>query len=270
LAITTLDQVIAGAQPPVDCVKAGNTMEAVGALNMHSFFLNTGIPGAATQNATLNGAALTSLAGQIPYTNPPGGQNAYLSRVVVTANVAGLLKIYDRLWHNGGYTITTTGAQSTTFPGLPARDRSGTTDGDGVLIGLECSVATTNGANVTNTTISYTNQAGTAGRTGTMTAWPAGANAGTFVPFNLAAGDTGVRSVQSLSLGTSYVTGTVHLVAYRVLASIAVPTVGGAVEINAVTGGFPRLYDNTVPFALWAQTATAAVNVGFSMAVAWG
>jgi hypothetical protein len=50
-----------------------------------------------------------------------------------------------------------------------------------------------------------------------MASFPATAVAGTLVPFQLATGDRGVQSVQSVTLGTSYVAGAISLVLFRII-----------------------------------------------------
>ena len=269
MAITTLDGVIAGAQPAEHILKAGSVTDTVGV--MHSYFYLSGRPGAAAvPTPGLAGAALTTYDGQIPFTNPGAGVNTYLSRFVMTASTAATVLLCDRLWHNSGIVITDAAAQTVNSVAWPARDRDGTTLGQGVIVGIEASTAIGVSA-VTNTTMSYTNQSGTAGRTATMTSWPSTATANTFVPFQLAAGDTGVRSIQSLTLGTSYVSGTIHLVAYRLLASVGLLAANVAAEVNAVTGGFPRLYDDTVPWLMIVPSSGAStVTLQGSMHVTQG
>lgn len=259
MTISTLDGVIAGMKPIEKFLKVGATMEAAGVL--HSFLYTAGVPGAGVAPTPgLAGAALTTYAGQIPFTNPVSG-NSYLARFAASAGVVGGAILYDRLWHNSGFTITTTTAQTVNSAAWPARDNNGLTDGDGVLVALEVSTVTGNGGAITNTTMSYTNQDGTAGRTATIASFPATAVAGTFVPFALQAGDTGIRSIQSLTLGTTYVSGTVHLVAYRELAWVDIKEANVGDAVDAVTGGFPRLYDNTVPCLLWLPSATTAITL---------
>ena len=108
MAITTVDGIIAGLQVPQPFFKVGATMEAIGVL--HSLFYTTGVPGAAVAPTPgLAGAALTTYAGQIPYTNPGAG-NGYLAGVNVNATLVGTLLVCDRLWHNSGFTQTTTTA----------------------------------------------------------------------------------------------------------------------------------------------------------------
>jgi hypothetical protein len=258
MAITTVDGIIAGMRPPEDFLKIGAAMEAIGV--HHSYAYTSGRPGAAVAPTPgLAGAALTTYAGQIPWVNPGSG-NSYLARLQTTPSVAGALILYDRLWHNSGITVTTTTGQTINSVTWPARDRDGSTNGEGILVGIEVSTATTNAGAITNTTLTYTNQAGTGSRTATMASFPATAAAGTFVPFQLQAGDTGIRSIQTLTLGTSYVTGTIHLVAYRILARLECSIANTGASLDAITSGFPRLYNDTVPFLLWLPTATTATT----------
>lgn len=269
MAITTLDGVIAGNQPPIYCMKNGATMEAAGVTYTH--FYAGGVPGAASAPSPgLAGEALTSFTGQLDWNNPSGGSNSYLSRLTASASATGQLALIDRLWHNSGLAVTTTTAQTVNSVAFPARDRNGNTDGVGVMVAIEVRTATTNASAVTNTTMSYTNSAGVSGRTATIPSVPATAAVGTFVQFALQSGDQGVRSIQSVTLGTSYGGGAIHLVAYRQFVSLSITTANIGAEINPVTGGFPRLYDNTVPQTLWNPTATAAVNINFLMTVAQG
>ena len=269
MAITTVDGLLAGLQPPVDFLKVGATMEAAGIF--YTPFYVSGAPGAAVANGqALAGAALTSYAGQLPFTNPVSG-NTYLARLTASATTAGKLVLIDRLWHNDSIAETTTTGQTITSATLPARDRNGSTNGEGVMVAIEVSAATTNAGAVTNTTLTYTNSTNTGGtRTATISSFPATAVAGTFVPFQLQAGDTGVRSLGTLTLGTSYGGGTIHLVMYRVIAELALPTANVGAQIDAFTGGFPRLYDNSVPQLLFMPTATTATNITGSIVYAQG
>lgn len=267
MAITTMDQIIAGMQEAEAFLKVGSTMEAAGVL--HSLFYTSGQPGAATAPSPgINGAALTTYAGQIPFANPASG-NSHLALLEASSTLSGTLFLCDRLWHNSGITITTTTEQAITTPAWPARDRNGATTGVGVMCGIEVSGATGGGA-VTNTTLRYTNTTPTGSRTATMASFPASAAAGTFVPFQYQAGDVGMKSIQGLTLGTTYSSGTIHLVAYRVLAMLGLTgtTQGGKAETKDIFKlGKAQLYNNTVPFLLWQPSATTAVTV--SGRVAW-
>ena len=257
MAVTTMDGVLAGMLPPESFLKVAATGEAVG--GFHSTAFMAGRPGAmVVPTPGLAGAALTAYAGQVPFPAAVGGKNVHLSRLSASqAGNVGTLILADRLWHNSGIVVTTTTAQTVNSVAWPARDKAGATAGDGVLVGIEVSTATTNAAAISNMTMSYTNEAGTAGRTATAV-FPATAVAGTFIPFALAADDKGVRSVQTLTLGTSLVAGVVRLVAYREIASVGMPVVGAETAQDPFALGLPRMYDSSVPWLLYHLASTAA------------
>jgi hypothetical protein len=175
---------------------------------------------------------------------------------------AGILLLCDRLWHNSGISVTTTTAQTVNSVTFPARDSNGATGGVGVYVGLE--IVTTTGAGVATPSISYTNSAGTPGRTSTtVDTYTASRPAGHFYRLGLAAGDVGVQSIQSVTLGVSMTSGSVSLVAYRILASLELTAAGIPNAVDALSSGMPRLYDNTVPFLLFIpQTTTTGQITG--------
>lgn len=260
MAITTLDGALAGMQPPRPFAKAVTPTLVAG--KPQSLWGLGGNPGAGSFDTTLNGVTLSSTSamvnGQLYHTNPGSG-NAYLAGLTAMATQAGMLLLCDRLWHNGGFTITSTGSQSITSPTWPARDIAGSTNGDGVYLGLEVSAAC--GAAAPTITVGYTNQAGTGSRTATNSFATANSPAaGSFFPIGQQAGDTGVRSVQSLTLSVSWVSGTINLVAYRVLAAIPllalIPN-----DLDPITSRFPRLYDGVVPFLIFVPNTTTASNI---------
>lgn len=264
MAILTLDGALAGMQPMRTIAKATTATLVAG--RPASLWSLAGSPGAGGFDATLNGVALSSssamVAGQIPHTDPGSG-NAYLARFTGTSNQPGTLLLCDRLWHNGGYTITSTSAQNTTFPGLPSRSGDGTANGDGVYAAVEVSAAT--GAGTPTLTLGYTNQANTATRTATNIAATVASSAiGAFYQIGLQAGDTGIRSVQSLTLSATWTSGTINLVLYRILAALPISQANVHNEIDVLTGGFQRLYNGVVPFMVFVPNTTTAAFISGS------
>ncbi len=273
MAITTLDQLVAGMQPPTQVVKGSATGEAAGFL--HSTWLLAGFPGAApTMPTTLGGDVLVGpdVPGQILFPGAVTGTSIYLARYeAASASGVGAATLIDRIWHNGGIAITATSAQAIAHA---AWDRDavfdGTFTGAGVQVGLEVSVETGNTAAISNTTISYTNEAGVTGRTGRLNRpFPATGVVGTLVSFALQAGDKGVRSVQSITLGTSYASGTIHLVAYRQLVTLGMATTSGA-SADGLSLGLPRMHDNSVPQLLYSLTSTILGVTSFGLVWAQG
>lgn len=259
----------AAALSPIDglsisTVKAGTTADNV--VTWHSWLLATGHPGAwAPGTPGVAGRATDGTAagdaGCLPLTTPASGSN-YLVGWTAHAAIAHPIWLMDVLWVNSGLTVTTTTAQTVNSVAWPARDLRGSTSGYGVQIGILVVTATTNGGNIANTTMSYTNQAGTAGRTATLAFFPATANAGTIAWFELQAGDTGVQSIQSVTLGTSYGGGAISLIAARMLACAPTTTasIGASAPIRPTDlgGAGIKLYAGACLLTAYKPTSTTA------------
>jgi hypothetical protein len=278
MAITTLDGALAGMQAPVPFAKAATPTLVAG--RPHSLWYLAGFPGAGSMDSTTSGGVQLSstssmVAGQLTHTDPGAG-NSYLGRLQAMATIPGTLMLCDRLWHGadiiGGtvISVTSTSAQTiTSFPGLPARDRAASSNGDGVLIGVE--VYSALGAGTPTITLGYTNQAGTASRSATnVDAVVASSAVGAFYRMGLQAGDTGVRSVQSLQLSATMTSGNIGLVAYRVLAQLELTAANVPNAIDALTAGFPRIPNGAVPFLLFIPSTTTASNISGTYAETQG
>lgn len=112
------------------------------------------------------------------------------------------LLLIDRLVTTSGLSGTVTTAQTTNLPTTPLTRSVG---GGGVCAAAE--IYTSVGTTQSVASVSYTNQAGVAGQT--SDGWRIGSTlaarsvARGFMPISLAQGDTGVRSVESLTLTPS-------------------------------------------------------------------
>lgn len=216
----------------------------------------------ASQITDPNGAAQM---GAHPLPDPASG-SLYLTTATFSDGIIGQIHLIDVLWYNTGLTVTTTTAQNITMPTLPNRDLNGTNNGAGWGAALYALTALGNAAVVSNTTISYTDQDGNASNTGTFSGiigWQAPATPviGTWMPFQLAAGDSGIRSIQSITLGTTYTSGTMSLVLYRVLATIPIPVANAAYTVNFPAPGI-KIHPNSCISALQiGVSATTASNV---------
>lgn len=250
MALTTLAGVKAGLIPSVFFTK----LSAAGLNVPETLWARAGNPVAGAYDTTLNGVTLTApQTGAIAWTNPASG-NSYLARLQAQLGAPNFGKttffliLCDRLWHNGGFDVTSTSAQNITSPTWPSRDELGGTSGQGVLLGLEISAAM--GAGTPTITVAYTDSDNNAQTSTSIYTGVASSIAASFYPIALAAGSRGVKSVQSLTLSATWTSGTINLVAYRVIAALdpAQPFLSSA--IDAVTGGLPRIYDGSVLFFL--------------------
>lgn len=151
-----------------------------------------------TTSVALTKATTGAQLPDIPATGDQYLQVTTLGHQNTSQMVTGLPMITDRLVHSGGIVADVTTAQTTNLPtaALPRY-----TDGIGVMIGLDVYTAT--GSTATTVTASYTNQDGTSGRTTQVVVWPASAPVGRRYILPLQDGDTGVRSVESVTFAGS-------------------------------------------------------------------
>ena len=207
----------------------------------------------------------------IPHGGNVGGYKVLLSAAAQTAAATTapcVLMLVDILGFYPVTTVTTTGAQTlnntVTLPRY--------TDGAGVQAFLTPS--TVMGAATPNITLNYTNSAGTAGKA-TPATLPIGNTAaavtsivhsgtgtgkyGPFIP--LAAGDAGIRSVQSINLSASYVSGVLNLVLCKPIMTLPITTLGVTAERDLVNqfASMPRIYDGAC--LNWLMLAGAATPV---------
>jgi len=270
--LTTMDGLTA-AIIPIPTVWGKDPVTAKGSGILHTPWYGTGLIGAgAAPSGGLNGATFSgpALAGQVPVPAAVVGATSIILRAdaTQTANLGGVWLV-DRQWGNVPV-VTTLTAQAITSPTWVPRDASASTAGAGVYLALECSSATGNGAPITNTTVSYTNSAGVAGRTATLASFPATAPAGTWALFSLQAGDVGVKSVQSITLGTSYVSGQVHLIAFRYIAGIPTPLAATISPLSFTQLGRPSVWDLSVLQLVYMPTGTAVGAAYGSLSYAQG
>jgi len=146
--------------------------------------------------------------------------------------------LVDRLSHQGGLAGNTTSTQTTNLP-TAALDRY--TDGVGVMIALEL-YSNFSDSNAANVTVSYTNQSGTSGRSATARIGGGNhlgtATAGMTVFCALQAGDTGARSVESVTLASALgAAGNFGVTLYKPLNIICCNPGNALNSINMVTGG---------------------------------
>jgi len=229
-----------------------------------------GTPGVNGNNTDCSSATTAATgAGALgsPYLPDPASGSLFMTNFVFTGGIVGHYRVIDILWYNTGLTVTTTTEQTFTTPTWDARDATGATTGYGLGVALYALTTVANAAAVSNTTLRYTNTVPTGSRTATFSAVvgsqaPQTALIGTFMPFQLAAGDAGITSIQGITLATSFVSGTLGVIVYRDLGSMVVGTanVGG-------TGIFQN-YSMTPGIRLYNNTCLGVVQVGSSATTA--
>ena len=148
----------------------------------------------------------------------------------------GCYIVVDRLSHQGGLNATGTGAQTTNLP-TAALPRF--TNGIGVMMAIE--IYTQIGTTTTTVTVSYTNQDGTSGRTSPaiQIGGTGYREAGRILIPSLQAGDTGVRSVESIQLaGNTGTAGSIGITLFRPLFLIPINNTDGPHICDMISGNF--------------------------------
>lgn len=201
MAISSMDQLVAAMTAAtaqnITWNKTAAPAEAVG--TFFDLCQTPGIPGAmATPDAASSGGTsyTGSAAGGLPFTAPTGGQSTYLAAFNATSASPASIYMIDRLWACRGLSITL--GATTTVTGMSNITRY--SSGVGAEIWYWCITGGTFSAGTM--TITYTNSAGVAGRTCTVAIAPGSASpltTGQCYVGSLQAGDTGVRSVQSVT-----------------------------------------------------------------------
>lgn len=233
------------------------------ASSWHSLWTVAGIPGAGSNSA--DGAAgavpLDSTAGAFPFTN---SNNTYLCRFAVYSNQIGVILLYDRLWHNSGLSATLTTSQTVNSVALTRPDANGA-DAEAWW---QC--YGTMGAGTPTITITYTDQDGNASNTGTLQQFVTTAATNRTFPFGLAAGDTGVRSIQNYQNSATMTSGTFGLIIRRYVTSLSYPVANASGYLDPIGGGLPRVYDDACLELIWFANSTASVTIGGQLALAQG
>jgi hypothetical protein len=199
--------------------------------------------------------------GAIPFTAATGGRDLHLIGTSITPLTAGVYLLYDRLFHIGGLSGTSTADQTVQgSPASPALTRN--TGGEGNIAWYE--IYTIIGV-TTTLTMTYTNQAGTSGQTSTINIGAAGFREVTRAQrIPLAAGDTGIRAIEKVKLTAS--TGTVGdfgITIAQPLAWIPVGAAGTAGWRDYTTGlpGIPVINPDACLALMFIPAAATAPEV---------
>ena len=199
--------------------------------------------------------------GAMPFVAPTGGRDLHLIGTSITPLTAGVYLLYDRLFHIGGLSGTSTADQTVQgSPASPALTRN--TGGEGNIAWYE--IYTIIGV-TTTLTMTYTNQEGTSGQTSTINIGAAGFREVTRAQrIPLAAGDTGIRAIEKVKLTAS--TGTVGdfgITIAQPLAWIPVGAAGTAGWRDYTTGlpGIPVINPDACLALMFIPAAATAPEV---------
>ena len=217
MAITTKDLLVAAAAAaqPVQMFKSGARTTVANA--WFSTFDLAGSPGAGVLAGTSVAAGVVPDATTVgcPALTSFGANTGYLTSLEVSNTVPGRHRLFDMLFKAGAFpfnAVQTLAAQPSFSARIPAANYNGTS------IWLECVTAFTG---LQSIAVTYTNQAGTTGRTTGTIATGVAPTVGRMLQLPLQAGDTGVQKIESVT-STVATVGTFNLLILRSLVDVRV------------------------------------------------
>lgn len=251
MALATFDNYIGSAKQIVPWFKsAGRTTVA----NIwFSSFEVAGNPGGGTLAgaSTTAGVVPTSATAGFPIlTAFTGGANGYLGALDFGNSVASRIGLFDCLWKGGAYPFNASVTLSAQ-PSYLARTPDGA--GLGCQIWLECVTPFTGNQSVA---VTYTNSAGTTGRTTGTIATGVAPILGRMLQLPLQAGDSGLQKIESVT-GTVASVGTFNVLVLRPLWSgrVVAANAGDTHGIDKV--GLPIIFATSALYVAVAADSTA-------------
>lgn len=249
MTIATLDQYLGAPKQPITWMKTG-TRTLVAAMP-YSVFDVAGNPGEGTLNVgnTANGLVHTSATAGYPLLKSFGGAPGYIGRVDYSSSVPCRLFLYDRLFVAGAYAYNAN-VTLASQPSFAARVPDG--NYNGLELWVEGVTAITGNLSVR---VTYLDQDGNAGDTGVV-ATAVAPPVGRCVQLRLAAGDSGIRQINSVVASVS-TAGTFNLMVLRPLGMFRIPTANNGAFADILATGTPRIYDDSALYVLIAADSTA-------------
>lgn len=252
MAIETLNAYMAAPKQILSLTKTAS-MTAVAA-NFQDVIAIAGEPGAGTLagSNTANGVVPTDATAGFPIINAfSGGAKGYLTRLQFANSVACRIRLYDCLFKAGAYAYNA----STTLASQPSfASRIPTNQGySGLELWVEGVTAFTGNMSVA---ITYTDQDGNAGATTGTVATGIAPIVGRMIQIPLAAGDSGLRMVESVT-ATVASAGTFNILVLRPLweGNIRIANGGGSIDLFGT--GMPEVFSDSALLMTIAPDSTA-------------
>ena len=255
MAVTTMDGMAAaltGAQKFVLQKASATTVAAF----YYSLWSTAGTPpaGAITIGNITSGVIPTDATVGAPVINAFSGANTgYLMAFDGSAAQAGVISMYDRVYHAGSFSTTT--LHTDTLSAQPAFTRVPNSDYSQLEMWLECNVAM--GATATTVTVSYQDGAN-ATQTATLDSNISSIPTLRMMPFRLA-NATGIQKVNSVTIGGVLGAGSFNVVVQRNIVdhTVVSPNIGRPKK-NAWDTGMTILYTDSCLALMFNATTTSS------------
>lgn len=234
MALVDFDSYITALQPNIS-VEFGSTLNPSVVQRLHDYSrLFTPTPAIPTTSVALTRTSDRAINSFLP--NAGAGRLSLLGARINNSAISGTVNfLVDVLNISGGLDATVSTTQTTNLPTAPLTRYA---DGNGVHAAAVLHVAI--GTTATTITASYTNQAGTSGQNSILTTFGSTGFNGVnrVIPFPLADGDTGVRSVESVTLtATTGAIGNFGIILYKIIGVVFANNMLGSEIFDGFTTG---------------------------------
>lgn len=200
-------------------------------------FITAGVPAGGSVGATGGGSIYDNTTpGALPLPAQAVGQELRLLQVEVSDSMYGGFVLMDRLLSTSGIDLSTTTTQNINTIALPTRATGGA--GCEAFLIVNNQVTTVPAGAVA--TISYTNQAGVAGKVGSLIMTGGTLRAQTIQKFALEPGDS-VRSIETITMSAAgtLAGGNWGVIIAKRLCSVSAPI--GIFKVGGAALGFPKV-----------------------------
>jgi hypothetical protein len=245
---------------------------AQGAGVWQALLKGNGNPGVGVDGATTPGTAFTSTpaapnAGAMYFPDRSTDQK-YLLSFGACATQNCTLSLYDRLVSVGTVSLTTTGTRTISSVAVPRYATTAAINND---VWLTMDTASTTTAAQVNL-LTYTSADGTTGQVGPALVMPnAVMPLNSMVQMPLSAAKQGVRSVETINVGTATTLGVVNVAIIRTIARIPLlANIWNEVSFLDDVMGLPRIYDGATLGLMILPSVTTAVSVWGTLNVVYG
>lgn len=252
--ITTMDELAAALASGQRMILQKASITAV-ANYYYTLWAAAGNPGAgslAVGNTTAGVIPTDATAGS-PVVNAFTGSNTgYLLTFDASSSTAGVLSIYDRVYHAGTYTASA--LATTTLSGQPALTRVPGNNYSQLELWLE--VVAANGATSTTVTVSY-QDGDNVTQTATLDSNLSSIPANRMLPFRLA-NSKGIQKINSVTVGGATGTVTFNLVIQRNIIDHTVVSANiGRPKKGPFETGMPIIYADSCLAMMWLASTTS-------------
>ena len=254
MPIASINDWVASAKNYIGLVKTAARTSIAAA--WFSVFELAGNPGAGVLAGTSTAAGVvpTDATAGVPIIDAFGaGAVGYLAQIEFGSSVACRMKLFDMLFKAGAYAFNANQALAAQ-PSYSSRVPGGTNFGD-TQIWLEAVTAFTGNLSVA---VTYTNQAGTAGRSTGTVALGFAPTVGRLFQMPLQAGDTGVQKIDSV-VATVATVGTFNVLVLRPLWSGRCKVANDGDVHDLFKTGMPVLYADS---ALYLAISSDGISSG--------